>query len=367
MIPHILLPFSDDSTLFFAQAMQALLAPLPCKVSLALLTDGATLSPRQLATLPQGPDRRMQQADLASPQALAGVDAIVTSKMFKPLQGMLGDDGTDTPLRPAPPLSARPVVVAFLPGLNLTPTRGFTHRRAADAVFLVPRSDIAAYQDYRRQFGGQIGGQIETRPQWVDFGHPSFLLPQDGQAGGPAMGDRRDIYFFAQAISPLTRTSRIHLLNVLAALARRHPDRTVWIKLRHLPDENADHVHREEHDYPGLLAALPDAPSNLALTACTMAEAVTLAAIGITCTSTAAADLIQAGVPTQIYLDYVENYLDPLTGPMRRLFGGSNLIATLPEVLNGVVRSPDPDWLAGLFCVHDLGERVLAAILKNSV
>ena len=351
--PHVLLPFSDDSTLFFARAMQALLAPLPCRTSLAQLTDAAILSPRQLAAvLPEGPDRRMPQADLARPQALAGVDAVLTSKMFRPLQEMLGDDADDAPLRPVPRPPQRPVVIAFLPGLNLTPERGFTHRRAADAVFLVPAHDVETYRAHSRHTG--------AGPQWVDFGHPSFLRPE-AESARPEE-DRRDVYFFAQAISPLTRRSRMHMLAVLAALARRHPDRTVWIKLRHLPGENADHVHRETHDYPGLLARLPDAPPNLRLTACPMAEAAAKAAIGIACTSTAAADLVQAGVPTQVYLDYPDNYLDPLMPPMRRLFGGSGLVVTLAELLAGVVRPPDPAWLAGMFCPRDLGDRVLAAI-----
>lgn len=351
--PHILLPFSDDSTLFFAQGMQRLLSPLPCRTSLVQLTDGATLSPRQLALLPQGPDLRISQADLASPQVLAGVDGIVTSKMFYPLQTMLGDDADRRPLRPVPRPPRRPVVVAFLPGLNLTPERGFTNRRAADAVFLVPARDIDTYRAHSRKSG--------ARTQWVDFGHPSFLRPT-AVSPDRSLTDRRDIYFFAQAISPLTRRSRMHMLAVLAALARRHPDRTVWIKLRHLPGENTDHVHREEHDYPSLLAQMIDAPANLQLTACPMAEAAAKAAIGIACTSTAAADLVQAGVPTQVYLDYPDNYLDPLMPPMRRLFAGSGLVVTLREVLDGVVNAPDPAWLADMFCPHDLGERVLACI-----
>jgi len=377
--PDILLPFSDDSTLFFAQAMRALLAPLPCRTRLALLTEGAALSPRQLAALPHGPDLTLNGGDLAggsggdlaggsggdltgrsggdlaSGPALAGVDAIVTARMFPPLQALLGYDGPDAPLRPVSRPPARPVVVSFQGGLDFTPERGFAHRHAADAVFVVPRGQVAACRTWRRRVG--------AGPQIVDFGHPAFLAPQILQRDvAQALEPPRDIYFFAQAISPLTRASRRHIVEVLAALARRHPDRTVWIKLRHLPGENADHLHRERHDYPGLLAGLADAPPNLALTACPMAEAMAGAARGITCTSTAAADLVQAGVPTQIYVDYVENYLDPLMPPMRRLFGASGLVASLDEVLHGVVRAPDPDWLADMFCPRDLGERVLAAI-----
>jgi hypothetical protein len=74
----------------------------------------------------------------------------------------------------------------------------------------------------------------------------------------------------------------------ILAIARAHPDRRVWIKLRHLPGENAGHLHKEEFDYPSLLPDLPGgAPANLDVTAISMAESLQRAGVGITCTSTA--------------------------------------------------------------------------------
>jgi hypothetical protein len=47
---------------------------------------------------------------------------------------------------------------------------------------------------------------------------------------------------------------------------------------------------------------------------------------------------------------------------MRGLFEGSDLIATLPEVIEGTVRAPNSDWLETMFCPPDLGARVLDAV-----
>ncbi len=342
--PRLLLPFVDDSTLFFALRMRDCLAGLPCRPVLAWVTDDTALCRRQLIdNLPQGPDALLRKAAFADPSRLAGFAAIVTSRLFPALRDMI--KRRDVLYR-----RDRPVVLAFQGGLDFSPATGFRNRTHADAIFVVPQTDVAACQHLVRS----------SAPPWqrVEFGHPTFLQP----APLPRPTATCDLWFFAQAISPVSRRGRLHMLRVLAALARADASRTVWIKLRHLPGENAQHLHRERWDYPGLLAHLRDRPPNLKLTEVPMGVALDRAGLGLTCTSTAAVDLIRAGVPTQVYLDYEENYLDPLGPGMRRLFDGSGLIATLDEVLAGVVRAPDPAWLAGMFCPADLGQRVLNCI-----
>ena len=244
----------------------------------------------------------------------------------------------------------RPVVISFQGGLDFTPERGFDNRRHADAVFLVPARDVETYRAFAeaKQFDWQH----------VDFGHPTFTrMPAKTSGQG-----RRDVFFFAQAISPRTRRARQHVLDMLCVIARRDPSRDVYIKLRHLPGENEAHLHREKFSYASLLEQMRDPPANLKLTACPMPEAIAQAGLGITCTSTAAIDLIREGIPTQVYLDYVENYFDPLVGPMRKLFEGSDTIANLQELLDGTVRPPADDWMADMFCDMDLGARVMASI-----
>lgn len=347
---RILLPFGDDSTLFFALHMRALLHSAGAEPVLGWLTDGSALSYRQLvAHLPGGPDLLLRAGALGAPEALAGFEAIVTCRIFAPLRNLMRRP--DFRHR-----AARPVVVAFQGGLDFTPDQGFAHRRHADAVFVVPRADVARC----RAFSATDPEADAGPPQQVGFGHPAFLRPE-GPA--PACPQKGDLVFFAQALSPATRAGRVHLVQVLAALARATPARRVVLKLRHLPGENAQHLHREMHDYPSLMArALPERPANLVVSADPMAQVLARAGRALTCTSTAAIDAVRAGVPVQVYLDYVQNYLDPLATPMRTLFAQSGLIATLDEVLKGAPRPPAPAWLDEMFCPRDLGARVLAAI-----
>lgn len=349
--PRILLPFNDDSTLFFAGRMREVLKDSPCRVQTAWLPARSDLSYRQMtAILPEGPDMMMLNDAFAQVTPLQQFDAIVTSRMFPPLRDML----RRAHLRF---LADRPCVIAFQGGLDFDPERGFFNRRHADAVFVVPKHNIDAYRAQMET--------LDTGPQYLGFGHPTFLTPAARTAAAPAdPATRRDIYFFAQAISPVSRGGRLHILRMLAAIARANPDRDVWLKLRHLPHENSQHLHRELHSYPDLIETLGrKVPDNLRLTSDSMETVLERAAIGVTCTSTAAVDLIRAGVPTQVYLDYAENYLDPLTDPMRRLFAGSNLIAGLEDVLHLRTQAPDPDWLSTLFCAPDqLAEQVLEAL-----
>lgn len=324
--------------------MQACLADLPCRPVLAWVTDDTALSRRQLLDhLPQGPDALLRKAAFADPARIAGFDAVVTSRLFPALRDMTRRH--DVLYR-----RDRPVVLAFQGGLDFAPETGFRNRDHADAVFVVPEADVAACQRVL----------ADTGPPWqrVEFGHPTFLHPPSA----PRPRASRDLWFFAQAISPVSRRGRLHVLRVLAALARADAARTIWIKLRHLPGENAQHLHRERWDYPGLLASLRDPPPNLKVTCAPMDETLEQAGSGLTCTSTAAVDLVRAGVPTQVYLDFEENYLDPLVPGMRRLFAGSGVIATLDDVLAGIVRDPDPHWMAGMFCPPHLGQRVLDCI-----
>lgn len=341
---RVLLPFVDDSTLFFALRMRDCLGGLPCEPVLAWVADDPALSSRQLlAHLPRGPDAVLRMTAFRDPASLRGVHAIVTSRLFVPLRDMIRR--RDVLWR-----GDRPVVLAFQGGLDFAPETGFRNRAQADAIFVVPQDDVDACRTV-------VAG---SAPPWqqVAFGHPAFLHP------GPVTHPRpsRDLWFFAQAISPVSRRARMHVLRLLAGLARADATRTVWIKLRHLPGENTRHLHRERWDYPGLLAQLRDPPPNLRLSDAPMDEALSRAGQGLTCTSTAAIDLIREGVPTQVYLDYEENYLDPLVPGMRRLFEGSGVIATLDDILQGTLRAPDPEWLARMFCPPDLGARVLACI-----
>lgn len=352
--PRLLLTFCDDSTLIFAVRLRDLLrdAAPEAEITLGCYLPEQALSLRQLEMLVPEADYLLLNKDtLIEAVQEGGYDAVLTSRVFRSLANFLRTPALKH-------LRHRAQVISFLGGLDFYPERGYANRMACDGVFLFPQSDTRKFAAWATE---QAGADSNLTAPLVDFGHPTFLEP--ALTPPDDLEARRDIYFFAQAISPLSRRGRLHVLEAMVALAEANPDRRVWIKLRHLPDENTRHLHRERHDYPGLLAqAFPDAPANLKLTACPMDAATREAALGITCTSTAAIDLIREGVPTMVYLDYVDAYMDPMSAAMRRIFEGSGVITPLEDLLHLRTQAPDPDWVKQMFCPRDLGQRVLAMV-----
>src|SRR6056297_416050 len=350
--PRILLLFSDDSTLIFAARMRALLqkADAPSEIVMGAYLPETALSDRQLRQfLPDGRYEILDKPALTEALMAGHYDAIVTSRVYGHLNTLLSKALNRQK-------AGRARVIAFLGGLDFFPHRGMRNRRNCDAVYLFPRSTCDRFRKT------EVRPATQEVPAWphVGFGHPAFLRPQKTPVA--TLPEKGDIYFFTQALSPSTARGRMHMLKVMAAIARRNPDRTVWIKLRHLPNENTRHLHRERHDYPSLAERLPDLPANVKLTACTMDQAMRNAALGVTCTSTAAIDLLREGVATIIHLDYLDRALDPLVAPMQRLFNDSNLIKPLDDLLNLRFSSPDTDWLSRMFCPPDLGADVLRVI-----
>ncbi|WP_065323915.1 DUF6716 putative glycosyltransferase [Tritonibacter mobilis] len=350
----VLLLFSDDSTLFFALRMRDCLqaTDLNLEIELGWVVNENALSYRQMSQLlPEGPNIAIHGkngfSDLLSGQSYS---AVLTSRVYGPLGAQLRREIVSV-------RAGRPCILAFLGGLDFFPQNGYFRRRHCDGVYLFPQSELSVYSNMAENWNGIMW-------QDVNFGHPSLLAPKS--LSHEDLADRRDIYFFTQALSPTTRRGRLHMLNALSAIARANPDRTVWIKLRHLPGENEKHLHREKHDYPALMAELPRVPENLKITACTMDEALEAAALGITCTSTAAVDVIREGVPCMVHLDFVDNYLDPLVEPMRKLFAESGLITSLHDMLNLRDSSPNSKWLNDMFCTHDLGARIMNTIARFS-
>lgn len=343
----IVILFSDDSTLIFARRMREVLqaADPDCLIEMVWFTDESALSYRQITQLlPQGPDRVLGGKQLVSLMRDPSVRAILTSRIYRAMLRPLNS--------PVARWSGnRPCILSFLGGLDFFPAQGFARRRNCDAVYLFPRSALA---DYAQQVGQSTQGWQE-----IGFGHPSVMRAKAPPAD---LADRRDIYFFTQALSPSTLRGRLHMLRVMAAIAKANPERRVFIKLRHLPSENRQHLHLEKYDYPGLMAQLGPLPPNLLLTDITMEEALETAALGITCTSTAAMDLLRAGLPCMVYLDFVDAYRDPLVPPMRKMFQGSGVITSTEDLLNLKPGALNPQWLEDMFCPDDLGTRVLETL-----
>lgn len=326
----MLLPFYDDSSLFFVSKMKWELEKENLECSTLFVGNGRKfdrISDRQMeAIFPKGPDFVADTSELAM-DFVCRFDAVIVCKITDELRLLFNNEsfiGQD----------ARPCFIAFQPGLEFTPEKGIRHRQAFDAVFLNSKEDFLTY------------GSAFPQKRWryVSWGHPYFIKPDSlkEDTGGP-------IYFFAQAISPSTRNARVHIAEVMKAIALANPQRQIVIKLRNLPSENANHLHKEKYSYPELFTELSAMPPNLSFSACAMKDALQDASIVITCTSTAAMDAISAGLPTMVYTDYVENYLDSMASAMTKIFSSSGLITPLKRVLHLEYSRPQANWLNGHF------------------
>ncbi|WEZ85811.1 hypothetical protein P6U16_22605 (plasmid) [Rhizobium sp. 32-5/1] len=343
----ILLPFQEDSSLIFAGKVFPKLKMRGFEPELLHIVDRNgkdAVSDRQLSQ--NIGSAAVQQIDMESfPDfdRLSDYRGVIVSRVIAPMRTMLS-----TPWYKS--RTDRPCFLAFQPGLEFTPSRGFTNRAAFDAIFLNKQRHVHLFEE-----------QHPTKDwRYVTWGHPYFSLPSQWYDKDES---RRNIYFFAQAISPKSVRSRQHIVHVLASIARANPDRTVFVKLRHLPSENVNHVHREEFDYPALMEQLAEPlPPNLKTTDCSMSEALEDAAAAITCTSTAAMDSISAGVPTAVYLDYVDFISDPLRDPMRSEFETSGVVTRLHDLLNLRLSLPNDGWLSVRFRDDSLYDEISAVI-----
>ena len=345
----IVILFADDSTLFFAVNLRNRLREFDenIPIELAWYLPENALAYRQLEQHlgHEKPARILDKNSLKDLLLDTNVRAVATSRIFGPVRDTMKALKTRIS-------EDRPCLISFLGGLDFVPLEGIRRRRNCDVVYAFPKS-------YLSLFDRAYSGSALTTWQSARFGHPSVTRPTFETKN---LRDRKDIYFFAQALSPKSKSSREHIVRCLIAMANRYPEKNFWIKLRHLKDENSAHLHVEKYDFETLLANFANVPKNLKLTACRMEEALENAALGITCTSTAALDTLSAGIPCMVLLDFPDNFLDPLAEPMRKLFQKSGLIVSQKQMLNLEVPQANADWIDEVFCPRDLGQDVVKAI-----
>lgn len=348
---RIALPFHDDSGLIFAVKIGRELerrghVPVYIHIHEARVPD-SKLSARQIALSlgKRGVDASVAEKDFISDAVLASFQAVIASRVVAPVQKALANPVFRN-------RRDRPRFVGFMAGLDFRPENGVANRLWFDAVFLNTPADRDLFRSKTRR----------GDDQHVSYGHPYYIRPERLRA--PA--GNAPIYFFAQAISPQTLGGRLHMLHLLYALAHKYPERRIVIKLRHLPEENRLHQHKELFSYPWIMERFaPPPPPNLVFDASSMEAALADAGYAITCTSTAAMDAVSAGVPTFVYLDYVENYMDPLCEPMRKLCGPGDLVRPLRDIMALQVRAPNLTWVNSIFRGPDLYDELIA-VMQNS-
>lgn len=338
----LLLPFFDDSSLIFAAHMKSSLSKRGIDAVVAQMAN-ADLTRRQIAIhLALGPDLLISEDFFVGNDVLA-FDAVVLCKIPPSVRKLLSNRSYKLSRK-------RPAYVAFQPGIEFFPEVGRRGRLDFDIVFLSSHDQMVAYKAYMRT----------SEPQHISFGHPYFMTP------APVHENKSNkIYFFAQAVSPVTLSSRVFMVEVLETLALRHPDREFIIKLRHMPDENMSHVHKEEFSYPWIVEKyFPNIPSNFGFSSCTTRQALYDAEMAVACTSTALMEAISRGVPALAYIDYVENYKDRCAVAFRRDFSGSGLIVALSELMDLKFSKLDRQWMRLYFRGDDLYEELRTAVAR---
>jgi len=63
-----------------------------------------------------------------------------------------------------------------------------------------------------------------------------------------------------------------------------------------------------------------------------------------------------------VYVDYPENYLDPLAEPMRKEFKESGLVATIPQIMDLSAVKAAPQWYESRFRGEDFFDDLVAAV-----
>jgi hypothetical protein len=203
--------------------------------------------------------------------------------------------------------------------------KALVFRSQADMIVVHSKREVVRFGEVAAENGFEHVFGLATLP---------FLAERTTQAPTGT-----DIIFAAQAIVPPTRAQRTMLLEWLAELATRVPDRRVVIKVRARPGEAQTHF--ESNSFVDLHAMLgAAAPANLVVEDGPMVEHLARAGALVTVSSTAALEAIAAGVPV-IALDGF--------GISRRMinkvFIGSGLFGSATDLIDARFRFPDELWL----------------------
>jgi hypothetical protein len=228
----------------------------------------------------------------------------------------------------------RPVIVTGMPGISIPATYlALYYRAQTDLLLLHSAQEIRAFQQLAADNG------LDQRFALANLA----FLPAPRSA---ARGD--DVVFAAQAKVPAELEDRVLLLERLADVARRRPDRRVVLKLRGLAGE--PQTHAERYPFDTLLAGLADAPPNLVVSTAPMSDALARASVLATVSSTAAIEAIAMRVPVVLLDDF--GVCDAL---INSVFVGSGLFAPSSSLVGNAFPQPDARWVAENY-LHDTAD-----------
>lgn len=244
-------------------------------------------------------------------------------------------------LRELAELPHRPVLVTGLPGVAIPATRKALYYRAqADLMLVHSRGERRAFAARGLELGWSHRFALTTLP----------FLERHRPAGD-------DIVFAAQALVPATLEERRWLVRQLDALARRHPDRRVVLKVRATGGEQQ--THAERWPLADLLAELPERAPNIIVRGGSMLQTLDTAGALATVSSTAIIESVARGVPSLALDDFgVDDAL------INTVFRGSGLLGSVDDLIEGRFRMPVPGWAADNYLHPDAETDAAAAIAE---
>lgn len=268
------------------------------------------------------------------------------------LQGQLVERFTDelALLRQVDPRDHEPVIVTGWVGIVIEKlVAGYLDRAGSDLVAVNSADNL-------REFEHAAGLLGLPRDNLLLTGLP--LLP--GRPQPLRDGRVRTVVFADQPTIPTQRWDRAYLYQRLMDYARAHPERRVLLKPRHRRWEST--FHRMDHHPEEVLAELPDAPPNFAVTYDPITELLQTTDLLLTVSSTAGLEAVGAGVRTAFIGD-----LGVHEKHGNQVLLNSGLITTFDELVADHLPLAEPDWLADVFVAVDdrtPGQRVVARVVE---
>lgn len=342
--PHVIAVVAYDSQLKWALGLVAEFTRRGWASSVVVASDvRSALSDEQVSTLGDVEIARMPWADLLSVARRA--DCVVLS-----VQGPLVQRFTDELellRRRAPGGGHEPIVVAGWVGIIIEKiVAGYLDRCAADVVAVNSADNLRDFTEAAHLLGLPTDNLLLS-------GLP--LLP--ARPAPPREGPVRTVVFADQPTVPAASADRAYLYQRLAEYARAHPERHVLLKPRHRPDEGTFHVMR--HHPETVMARLPEAPPNFAITYEPVTELLPRTDLLLTVSSTAGLEAVGEGVRTAFIADLGvhEKFGNHVLLP-------SGLLATFDEITADEIPSPRQSWLADIFVDGD-GRRPIERVVDR--
>lgn len=314
----ILLPFFDDSTLFYAIAMYKILQKTEHTGFLGQVVDkkGEMLSERQLILLKEVPFSKITLSQLHDATYLVQFDVIIMPKF---IQGGLSLQNIKNYKSF---VNKRPVLYAGWVGLNLTKKLGIEKRINFDGILFI--------DPYVLELGRK---KLHDAQKAFKFFPPLYT---NNLKKVNVHNSIKTIYFLAQAVIPSLKEERLQFLKILVKIANNNPDKNVFIKLRHLPCENTQHPHKEEFSYISLLDEVNKTmivPCNLSFSSKSMEEIIKDADYCITALSTGGLETLMHGIPTAFFIGNVNNETELYSAYwLQNYLGDMNIFYTEHEI-----------------------------------